>query len=109
MKEEYNAIVHNWQMTFQASDLKRKYFLDLLDNDYLSIMPTYMKDDAWLKLLGHSNFLCVKATRAITNHAPIEKYCLRFFPKENFNCLYRNYLIKSRYHILHECRRYNNY
>jgi len=45
-----------------------------------------MKGSAWLKLLGYSNSLCVRATRAITNHTPIGKYCLRFFSKENFNC-----------------------
>jgi len=72
-------------------------------------MLTYTKGSTWLKLLGHSNFLCVKTTRAITNYTLIKEYCLRFFPEENFNCLCRNYLIKLRYHILHECRRYDNY
>jgi len=40
---------------------------------------------------------------------PIEEYQLRFFPKENFNCLYSDYLIKSRCYILYEYRRYNKY
>jgi len=48
-------------------------------------------------------------TRAITNHAPIGKYRLRFFPWESFNCLCRSYPIETRHHILHECRRYNKY
>ena len=96
-------------MTFQALDFKGNHFLSLLDDDYLSIKPTYMKGGAWLKLLGHSNSLCARATKAITNHTPIGEYCLRFFPKENFNCLCRSYPIKSRCHILHECRRFNNY
>ena len=33
-------------MTFQALDFKRNHLLDLLDNNYLSIKPTYMKDGA---------------------------------------------------------------
>ena len=74
----------------------------------LSIKLSYIKSSPWLKLIGYSNSLCARATRAITNHVPIGKYWLRFFPKENFNCLYKSYLIKSRCHILHECRRYNN-
>ena len=93
---------------FQALDFKGDYFLNLLDNDYLFIKPTYMKGGAWLKLFGHSNSLCARVTRAITNHASIGKYHLRFFPKE-FNCLCKSYSIESRHHILHECRRFNNY
>jgi len=92
-------------MTFQALNLKKKHFLDLLDDDYILIMPTYMKGNAWLKLLSHSNFLYVRVTRAITNYVLIEEYCLRFFSKKK----YRNYPIESRYYIFHEYRRYNNY
>ena len=75
-------------MYFQALDYKGNHFLNLLDDDYLPIKPTYMKSGTWLKLLGHLNSLCVRATRAITNYTPIDKYCLRFFHRKNFNCLY---------------------
>ena len=94
-------------MTFQASDYKGNHFL--FDDNYLPIKPTYTKGGTWLKLIGHSNSWCARATRAITNHVPIGEYHLRFFPKENFNCLCRSYPIESRCHILHKCRRYNNY
>jgi len=53
--------------------------------------------------------LCARATHAIINHAPIGKYQLRFFPRENFMCLCGIYLVETRYHILYECRRFNNY
>ena len=96
-------------MPFQASDYKGNHFLDLLDNDYLSIKPTYIKGGTWLKLIGYSNSLCVRMTRAITNHTSIGKYHPRFFPKENFNYVYRLYPIKSRCYILYKCRKYNNY
>ena len=43
------------------------------------------------------------------NHAPIEEYHLRFFLKESFCYPYAYYPIELRYHILHECRRYNHY
>ena len=46
-------------MMFQALDFKRNHFLELLNNEYLPIKPTYMKGGAWLKLLGHSNSLCM--------------------------------------------------
>ena len=106
-KEECDSIIQNWQMTFQASDYKGNHFL--FDDNYLPIKPTYTKGGTWLKLIGHSNSWCARATRAITNHVPIGEYHLRFFPKENFNCLCRSYPIESRCHILHKCRRYNNY
>jgi len=96
-------------MMFQASDYKGNNFLDLFNDNYLPTKPTYMKDGAWLKHLRHSNFWCAKVTRAITNHALIGKYCLRFFPRESFKCLCGLYPIKLRCHILHECRRYGNY
>ena len=83
-------------MTFQASDLKESQFLDLLDIDFNIIEPYYAKRGSWLKLFGHSNFLCACATRAINNHALIGKYRLRFFPREEFKCLCGLYPIKSR-------------
>ena len=96
-------------MTFQASDFKGKQFLNLLDDELYPIEPSYTKGGLWLKHFGHSISLCVRATRAITNHAPTGEYRLRFFLKEDFSCLYGFYLIESRCHILHECRRFNNY
>ena len=37
-----------------------------------------------------------RATRAITNHAPIGKYRLKFFPWEDFSCLCGTYPIETR-------------
>ena len=96
-------------MLFQALDYKRNNFFNLLDNKYLSIKPIYTKDSAWLELFEHSNLLYARTTRAITNHAPIGKYCLMFFPKELFEYLCRLYSIKLRCYILYEYRRYNNH
>jgi len=65
-----------WKMTFQASDGKGRHFLDLV-NDYLeTIELPYTKGGPWLQSFGHSNSLCARATRAITNHAPIGEYHL---------------------------------
>ncbi len=44
-------------MIFQASDFKENHFLELLDDEYLPIKPTYIKGGSWLKLLGQT--LCV--------------------------------------------------
>ena len=91
-------------MQFQASDGKGNNFMDLLDDDSNVIKLSYIKGGPWLQVFGHSNSLCTRATRAITNHVPI-----RFFPKENFKCPCNNYPIETRRHILHECRRFNGY
>ena len=96
-------------MTFQASEGKGKHFLDLLDNDLNPIEPSYTKGGPWLQMFGHSNLLCAHAMRAITNHAPIGEYWLRFFPNSDFLCPCNNYPIESRRHILHECKRFNGY
>jgi len=87
-------------MTFQVLDNRENHFLKLLDNDYLSIKHMYTKDGSWLSQISHSNSLCTKVTKAITNHIPIGEYCLRFFLKMNFEYLYRLYIIKSRQHML---------
>jgi len=108
-KEECNDIICEWQMTFQASEYKGKHFLELNDNNNIPVKPTYSKGGAWLNLIGHSNTLCMQDTRAITNHTPIREYCLRFFPRESFECPCGNCPIESRHYILHECRRYNKY
>jgi len=95
-------------MTFQVLDGKEKYFLNLLDNNFDTIEPAYIKERPWLQAFGHSNSLCAWATRAITNHAPIGEFYLRFFPNEDFKCPC-SYPIESRRHILHECKRFNRY
>jgi len=92
-----------------VSDFKGKQFLNLLDNDLNTIESLYIKEGLWIKHFGHSNLLCARAMRAITNHAPIREYYLRFFPKKDFSCLYSYYLIETRGYILYECRRFNNY
>jgi len=91
------------------SDLKGRNFLELLDSDSQSLVPSNIKSGLWLQHFGHSNLLCTRATRAIINYAPIGEYRLRFFSKENFSCLCGLYLIKSQQHILYDCRRFNNY
>jgi len=73
MKDKCDLIIWNYKITFQASDFKRNHFLKLFDNDYLSIEPVYTKNGAWLKSIRHSNSLCVRTIRVITNHAPIKK------------------------------------
>ena len=96
-------------MTFQASDAKGWHFLELLDDNLKPIELSYAKGGLWLKNFGHSNSLCARASRAIVNHAPIGEYCLTFFPREEFKCPCSLYPVESRRHILHECKRYNNY
>jgi len=73
-KIECDDILNTWKMTFQASDGKERYFLDLLDDNFNVIKPSYTKGGLWLQLFGYSNLLCVHTIRAITNHAPIGKY-----------------------------------
>ena len=108
-KSQCDNIANIWKMTFQALDFKGKQFLDLLDGDNNIIELSYVKGGAWLKYFSYLNSLCTRASRAITNHTPIGKYRLRFFPREEFKCLCGVYPIESRWHILHECRRFNEY
>ena len=96
-------------MTFQASDRKGKHFLDLLDDDFNTIKPSYMKGGPWLQVFGHSNSLCARTMRAITNHAPIGEFWLRFFPNKDFLCPCNNYPIELRRQILYEYKRFNRY
>jgi len=96
-------------MTFQVSDNNGKKFLDLNDNDNLPTKSTYFKYSMWLNFIGHSNTLYMRAIKAITNHTSIGEYWLRFFPKEPFICSCREYPIKSKNHILYNCRKFNKY
>jgi len=61
-------------MTFQASDLKGRHFLELVDSDNDILEPSYSKGSTWLKYFGYSNTLCTRALRTITNHALIGEY-----------------------------------
>ena len=108
-KSNSNDIIKQWKMTFQASDGKGNHFLDLLDDDFNIIELSYLKGGPWLQAFGHFNLLCAQATRAITNHASIGDYRLRFFPDKDFSCSCNNYPIELRRHILHKCKRFNEY
>jgi len=68
-----------WKITFQVSDEKGHQFLELFDNDNKPLKLTCSKGRSWLKYFGHFNSLCVRATRAIVNHASTGEYQLRFF------------------------------
>jgi len=57
-KSDSNDIINQWKMTFQASDGKEKHFLDLLDDNFNTIKPVYIKGGPWLQVFGHSNSLC---------------------------------------------------
>jgi len=96
-------------MTFQASDIKGKNFLELLDNENNLLELSYSKDGTWLKYFGYLNLLCTRSSRAIINHAPIREYHFKFFPHEDFKCPCGNYPIELRRHILHKYKRFNNY
>ena len=108
-KIDCNDSLNLWKMTFQALDGKGRHFLDLLDDDFNPIEPHYKKGGPWLQTFSHSNSLCARAVRAITNHAPIGEYRLRFFPDMDFSCPCASYPIETRRHILHECKRFNGY
>ena len=108
-KSECNDIIKTWKIIFQASDSKEKHFLDLVDSNDNLIKPSYIRRGSWLKFFTYSNSLCTRASRAITNHALISEYRIRFFPREDFSYLCGSYPIESRCHILYECRRFNNY
>ena len=108
-KSECDSILSQWRIIFQVADSKKRYFLDLLDDDLNPIEPLSIKDGPWLLHFSHSNMLCAWASRAITNHVPIGEYWLRFFPREELSCSCGKYLIETRWHILHECQRFNNY
>ena len=108
-KQECNNLVNRWKTTFQALDSKGKHFLDFVNGDENTLEPSYIKDGLWLKYFGYSNILCTRVLRAITNHTPIGEYQLRFFPREEFRYLCGLYPIKTRCHILYECKRFNGY
>jgi len=59
-KSESDDILNVWKMTFQASNLKGKQFLDLLDDKNNIIEPSYSKGGSWLKAIGHLNSLCAQ-------------------------------------------------
>ena len=108
-KSKCNNILFNWKITFQASDLKRQHFLELcdVDNNLLELM--YTKGGSWLKYLKYSNSLYARVTRPIINYTQIGEYRLRYFLREDFSCLYGEYSIEMRHHILYKCKRFNTY
>ena len=81
-------------MYFQASEYKRRNFLNLKDDNNQPIYPTYSKDNAWLKHFNLFNLICAYITRLITNHVPIGEYRLRFFSKKIFYTCTKIFLLR---------------
>jgi len=108
-KKECDDITNRWRIIFQTSDLKEKHFLNLINSDNNIIELLYIKGSLWLKFFGHSNSLCTRVSKAITNHAPTSEYRLKFFPREEFSYPCGLYPIETRCYILHECKRFNEY
>jgi len=108
-KHDIDSINTQWKILFQALDSRERNFLELLNDDLNPIKLSAIRGSPWLQHFRYSNSLCAQATRAIVNHAPIREYQLCFFPRKEFSCPCGCYPIESRCHILHECRRYNNY
>ena len=100
-REECDNIIKEWHTTFQTLDLKGRNFLNFINNNLLIIESSYTKGG---EHFSFSNSLCAQATQAITNHASIGEYQLRFFLREEFSCLCRSYLIELRHHILYNCK-----
>ena len=71
--------------------------------------PPIPKEDHGSNNSASQICFCARATRAITSHAPIGEYRLRFFRSEDFSCLCGSYPIETRCHILYDCRRFNKY
>jgi len=59
-------------MMFQASDVKGRQFLELLNDNLHPIKPSYFKGGSWLKFFGHSNSLCARVSRAIVNYCHMQ-------------------------------------
>ena len=99
-----------WKLVHWLWRYKLNEVCDTLLNENSNSIELYtVKGSPWLKFFGHSNSLCARATRAIINHASISEYQLRFFLWEEFKYSCSLYPIKSRHHILYECRHFNNY
>jgi len=48
-KKESGNIIKEWHRDFNMSDLKERNFLNLLNNDYIDIVPSYTKGGPWLE------------------------------------------------------------
>jgi len=94
-------------MFFLVSDRKRKNFLNITDNNGVTLEPFYKKGSAWLSHFGLFNSTCARMTHLITNHTPIGNYQRRFFPQEENICPCGSGCVETRSYILYKCSRYN--
>ena len=85
-QSECKDLTKEWQMLFENAPYKGSQFLDTYNDDGHLIIPSYTKGGSWLNTIGISNSICARATRLITNHAPIGEYKARFFPREVNSC-----------------------
>ena len=108
-RNECEDIIKEWQMFFENAPYRENQFLDTYDDDDNLVTPTYAKGGSWLTTIGISNSICTRATRLITNHAPIGEYRARFFPNKNTSCPCSSTQLETRHHILRQCPLYKSY
>ena len=61
-KTDSDNIIKQWKMHFQTSNGKENNFMDLLNDGFNIIKPSYIKGGPWLQAFRHSNALCARAT-----------------------------------------------
>ena len=57
-KKECDDIIKEWHYEFKTSGLKEIFFLNILNNDFSNIEPSYTKGRLWIESFGFSNSLC---------------------------------------------------
>ena len=103
-KEAVDDVLESWRQLYSTSSYKGRSNMDLASGVDPSIpgKPTYLSGGPWLPHVSGSNSLCARAVRAVTGHAPIGLYRVRFFPNESVGCSC-GAALEGRYHIFVRC------
>jgi len=100
------SCLDTWRTAFNHPTVQGHHFLTLRGKNRKPLQPSYSKGGSWLTHIGQLVTLCARATRAILNHAPIEKYRQRFFPAEYTQCPCSHCQVETRQHIFANCSRF---
>ena len=95
-------MLEEWRQLSLRREHVGKGFL-LLRNGGKRLEPTHVKGGPWMAAFGSNRQLCARAVRAITGHAPVGVYGLRFKKLETERCRHCGARQESVKHILDAC------
>lgn len=99
-------MLDDWQVLFQSPADHGCSFCMLFDSADRPLAPLHLSGASWLQHTGGCHGTAARLTQAVSRHAPIGSYHVRFFVDELISCPHCHAILKTVDHIIYKCPHY---